>query len=124
MTTKHGFGPELGRKPVTYTCVCGFRSTDYAAIGRHITDEHARAHAPRHLTMVPAVGGSEMEIASTPHGDENDAVEVRVIIREGDGRYRRHMVLVCRDALPFLIEELEAHRLDKDASRAPGEPSP
>jgi hypothetical protein len=120
MSTRHGFGPELGRTPVTYTCVCGFRSTDYAEIGCHITDEYARAHEPRHLTMVPAVGGSEMEIASTPHGDENNAVEVRVVVRESDGRYRRHMVLVRRDALPFLIEELEAHRVGKDAIRTLG----
>ena len=53
-----------------------------------------------------------IEIASTPHGDEHAAVEIRVVIRENDGSYRQHMVLVRRDALPFLIDALERHRLD------------
>jgi hypothetical protein len=129
---EHGFGPELGRKPTTYTCACGFRSTDYAEVGRHITDERARAHEPRHLTMIPtAFGrGEELEIAATPYGDAEDAVEVRLVVREGEGRYRRHTVLVRRDALPFLIEELQAHREElealhagKDAPRVTEEPS-
>ena len=123
MSNRHGFGPELGRKPTTYTCVCGVRSSDYGEVAAHISDEREKAHEPRHLTMVPAVGGSEMEVASTPHGDAHDAVEIRVVVREGDDRYRRHIVLVHRDALPFLIEELEAHRLSKGPSRA-GEPKP
>jgi len=118
MTTHHGFGPELGRKPITYTCRCGFRSTDYAEVARHITDERAIAHAPRRLTTIPAAVGSPtagIEIASTPHGDENDAVEIRMIVPDGEpGRFSRHLVIVRRSNIPFLIEELEAHRLDKD----------
>ena len=110
MIESHRLGPELGRKPTTYTCVCGARSTDYNEVARHIADETERAHTPRHLVMVPAVGGDELEVASTPHGDANAAVEVRVVVREGDGRYRRHVILVRRDALPFLIQELEALR--------------
>ena len=108
--TRHRLGPELGSKPTTYTCVCGARSTDYGEIARHVADETERSHEPRHLVMVPAVGGDELEIAATPHGDANDAVEVRVVVREGDGRYRRHVILVRHDALPFLIQELEALR--------------
>ena len=121
MTTHHGFGPELGRKPITYTCVCGYRSTDYGDVGLHITDEQARAHAPRHLTTIPVVGGKELEIASTPYGDDDNAVEIRMTIPDGgDGRYRRYIALVRRADIPFLIEELEAHRLCKST---PGEPS-
>lgn len=115
---QHGFGPELGRKPITYTCRCGFRSTDYGEVSRHITDERAIVHTPRRLTTVPAAVGSptnRIEIASTPHGDVHDAVEIRVIIPDGEpGRFRSHMVLVHRNSLAFLIEELEAYRLDKD----------
>lgn len=115
MTTQHGFGPELGRKPTTYTCWCGFRSADYGEIGRHITEERERAHTPRRLTTIPSALASPpagIEIASTPHGDEHDAVEIRTVIRESDGVYRHHMVLVRRDSLPFLIDALESHRLD------------
>lgn len=118
MTTHHSFGPELDRKPTTYTCWCGFRSADYAEVTRHITDERAIEHAPRRLTTVPVAVGSPtagIEIASTPHGDEHDAVEIRMIVPDGGiGSFRRHMVIVHRSNLPFLIEELEAHRLDKD----------
>lgn len=118
MTTRHGFGPELGRKPTTYTCRCGFRSTDYAEVGRHITEEHERAHTPRRLTTIPAANVSPpagIEIASTPHGDEHDAVEIRAVIRERDGVYHHHMVLIRRHSIPFLIEALEAHRLEEAA---------
>jgi len=96
---QHGFGPELGRKPITH-------------------DERSIAHTPRRLTTVPAVAGSpthRVEIASTPHGDEHDAVEIRVIVPDGEpGHFRSHMAIVRRSNLPLLIEELEAHRLDKD----------
>lgn len=40
----HGFGPELGRKPITYTCRCGYRNTDYGVVVDHITDENTIAH--------------------------------------------------------------------------------
>lgn len=116
MSTHHGFGPELGRNPITYTCWCGFRDTDYSKVARHITDERQRAHEPRRRTTIPAVDVSPpagIEIASTPHGDENAAVEIRMVVRESEGHYRHHMVLVHRASIPFLIEELEAHRLDK-----------
>jgi hypothetical protein len=113
---EHGFGPELGRSPITYTCRCGFRSTNYGTVGEHIVTENDRSHEPRRLTTIPAVDVSPpagIEIASTPHGDANDAVEIRMIVRESEGRFRQHMVIVPRASLPFLIEELEAHRLDK-----------
>ena len=120
MSIQHGFGPELGggsnRSPITYTCRCGFRSADYYTVGKHITDESAIAHEPRRLTTIPAVDISPpagIEIASTPHGDENDAIEIRMIVRESVGHYRQHMVIVHRASIPFLIEELEAHRLDE-----------
>ena len=116
MTTQHGFGPELGRKPTTYTCWCGFRSTEYGEVGRHITEERERAHAPRRLTTIPSALASppaEIVIATTPHGDAHDAVEIRAVIRESDGAYHHHMVLVRRDSLPFLIDALESHRLDE-----------
>jgi hypothetical protein len=118
MSERHGFGPELSRDPTTYTCRCGFRNTDHDEVARHIADEYARAHAPRRLTTIPAVDVSPpagIEIASTPHGDENDAVEIRMIVRESEGHYRHHMVIVHRASIPFLIEELEAHRLDGSA---------
>jgi hypothetical protein len=116
--THHDFGPELGHKPTTYTCRCGFRSTDYGEVTRHIADERKRLHEPRRVTTIPAVGESStngIEIASTPHGDEADAVEVRLIVSDGEpGRHRLHMVLMSRASIPFLIAELEDHRLDKD----------
>jgi hypothetical protein len=115
---QHGFGPELSQKPTTYTCWCGFRSLNYSDVGWHIAKEIERAHEPRRLTTIPAVDvgpPAGIEVASTPHGDANDAVEIRMIVRESEGHYRHHMVLVHRASLPFLIEELEAHRLDKDA---------
>ena len=117
MSTLHSFGPELGSKPTTYTCRCGFRSIDFGEVSSHITDEHERAHTPRRLSTIPTVGigyPAGVEVASTPHGDDSAAVEIRTIVRESEGRYQRHMVLVSRSDIPFLIEELEAHRLDKD----------
>jgi hypothetical protein len=116
MNAQHGFGPELGRSPITYTCRCGFRNTNYGTVGKHITDEIDRSHEPRRLTTIPAVDVSPpagIEIASTPHGDDNDAVEIRMIVRESEGHYRQHMVIVHRASIPFLIEELEAHRLGR-----------
>ena len=110
---QHDFGPELGRKPTTYTCRCGFRSTDYGDVATHITDERARMHTPRLLTTIRAADGSPpagIEIASTPYGDEHDAIEIRAIILENDGSYHHHMVLVHRDSLPFLIDALEKYR--------------
>ena len=92
-------------------------STDYGEVARHVTDEYERAHEPRRLTTIPAVDvwpPAGIEIASTPHGDESDAVEIRMIVRERDGIYHHRMVLVHRASIPFLIEELEAHRLGKD----------
>jgi hypothetical protein len=117
-TLRSDGGPELGRRPTTYTCRCGFRSTDYDGVVGHIAIERERAHMPRRLTTIPAVGSvgsaSGIEVASTPHGDADDAVEIRVIVPDGSpGHFRRHVVLVRRSALPFLIEELEAHRLDR-----------
>lgn len=119
MNIQHGLGPELGSDPITYTCWCGFRDTDYNEIQRHIADEYARAHSPRRLTTIPTAIGSSttsgIEIASTPYGDEETAVEVRMIVPDGSpGHYRHHMVLVHLTSIPFLIEALEAHRLDKD----------
>lgn len=117
MSTHHGLGPELGRAPITYTCWCGFRSTDYGAVGRHIADESARTHEPRRITTIPAVDVAPpagIEVASTPHGDEHDAVEIRMIVRGRESGYRHYMVLVHRASIPFLIEELESHRLGKD----------
>ena len=117
MSTHHGFGPELGSKPTTYTCRCGFRNTDYGEVSRHVTDENDRAHAPRRLTTIHAIGIGYpvgIEVASTPHGDDSAAIEIRTIVRESEGRYQRNMVLVSRSDIPLLIEELEAHRLDKD----------
>jgi hypothetical protein len=115
--TEHSFGPELGSAPITYTCWCGFRDIDYGGVARHIADEQERAHEPRRLTTIPAVDvwpPAGIEIASTPHGDESDAVEIRMIVRESEGSYQQHTVLVHRSSIPFLIEELEAHRLGKD----------
>lgn len=124
-TEPHAFGPELGWKPTTHTCRCGFHSTDYGEVARHIIDERAIAHAPRRLTTIPAVDGapSGIEVASTPHGDANDAVEIRVILPDGaPGHYRSHAVLVRRNSLPFLIEELETHRLDLPSEKARDRP--
>ena len=116
MTGDHALGPELGYKPVTYTCRCGFRDTDYNNVGRHIAEENARLHEPRHLSTIAAVWGGDLEVASTPYGDEEDAVEVRMILRDPReiGHYRRHVLLVHRSSLDFLIDQLEAHRLDKN----------
>jgi len=115
MSSRHGLGPELGYKPTTYTCRCGFRSTDYNNVARHVSDEQTREHAPRRLTTICAADASYpagIEVASTPYGDEHDAVEIRTVVREGEGIYRPHTVLVRRSDLAFLIVELEAHRLD------------
>lgn len=115
MTQQHGFGPELGRRPPTFTCRCGFRSTAYGEVGRHIAEERERAHTPRSLTTIQAADLSApagIEIASTPYGDEYDAVEISTVVPASDGTYHHYRVRVLRSSIPFLIKALEAHRLD------------
>jgi hypothetical protein len=115
MSTHHGFGPELGNRPITYTCRCGYRNTAYSAVADHITAERTKAHAPRLLTTIPAADLSQpagIEIASTPYGDEYEAIEIRLVVRESVGNYPQHSVRVRRSSIPFLIDALEAHRLD------------
>lgn len=63
---------------------------------------------------------SGIEIAATRYGDVHDAVEVRMIVADGEpGRFRSHMVLVHRSSLAFLLDDLEAHRLDEDLDPCP-----
>jgi hypothetical protein len=115
MLQEHYLGPELGSKPTTYTCACGFRNTDYGDVSRHIAEGEGAARGGALSTIIRADGAAEIEVASTPYGDDVDAVEIRLVLRDiREGQFRRHMVLVARSSLDFLIDQLEVHRLGKD----------
>lgn len=97
--------------PTTYTCWCGYYTTHFGEVEKHVA-----IHAPSRLSTIAAIdgGSSGIEIRSTPYGDERGAVEFVAIAREGIG-YRHVSVLVDKRSIPFLIEQLEAHRLGEDS---------
>lgn len=101
--------------PATYACWCGYYTTDVGEVERHIT-----VHTPSRMTTIAAVTSTAagVEIRSTPYGDDRGAVEFVVITHAAAG-YRHTTVLVDKRSIPFLIEQLEAHRLGEDSDPCP-----